>query len=145
MKPALCFVLFAAFAWADETADRAAIAKLMAGLNALPGWQDEQSLSRFFTLDAQGRRELGRLANTDRLMLEASQRPWSEVSSPRFVSRSVRFIAPGVALVDAANTQYGSLILARRIPVLLILRKEGTGWRIVTLRTLVDCAALSLP
>ena len=52
--------------------------------------------------------------------------------------RSIRFVTPDVAFTDAANTQYGSMILQTRIPVLLVLRREGIDWRIVSLRVLVD-------
>jgi hypothetical protein len=49
-------------------------------------------------------------------------------------------------LVDAANTQYGAVIPARRIPVLLVMKKEGAEWRIASLRVMVDLAAfMSLP
>jgi hypothetical protein len=62
------------------------------------------------------------------------------------VIQSIRFIAPEVALVDAANTQYGAVIPARRIPVLLVMKKEGAEWRIASLRVMVDLAAfMSLP
>ena len=78
-------------------------------------------------------------------MLEAAKRPWSEMSTPWFVSRSVRFISQDVAVVDGANTQYGSLILARGIPVLLVLKKESSHWRIATLRAMSGCGPLWLP
>jgi hypothetical protein len=35
------------------------------------------------------------------------------------------------------------MILARRIPVLFVMKKEGTAWRIASLRVLVD--VMSLP
>jgi hypothetical protein len=47
-----------------------------------------------------------------------------------------------VALVDAANTHFGSTILALRIPVLFVMKKEGAVWRISSLRVLVDIASL---
>jgi hypothetical protein len=43
-----------------------------------------------------------------------------------------------VALVDAANTQCGSIVLVRRVPVLLVMRRETGGWRIASLRLLAD-------
>jgi hypothetical protein len=97
--------------------------------------------SRLFTADADS--ELDRLLDLDRRLLELSREPWSEITSPRLVIQSIRFVTPDVALVNAANTHYGSMILARRIPVLFVMRKEGTVWRIASLRVLVD--VMSLP
>jgi len=52
------------------------------------------------------------------------------------VIHSIRFVTPDAAIVDAANTQYGSTILVWRIPVLLVMKKTGTDWRIASLRVL---------
>jgi hypothetical protein len=93
-----------------------------------------------FTADAEN--ELNRLASLDRWLIERSKEPWSEVTTPRLVIQSVRFVTPDAALVDAANTLFGSTILARRIPVLVVMKKEGAGWRISSLRVLVDIASL---
>jgi hypothetical protein len=68
-------------------------------------------------------------------MVEAAKRPWSETMMPRMVVQSIRFVTPDVALVDAAETQFGST-LNRRIPLLLVMKKEGTKWRIASLRLL---------
>ncbi len=61
---------------------------------------------------------------------------------PRIVIQSVRFITPEIALVDAANTQYGSTILVRRVPVLFVMKKEARDWRIASLRVLADFTTL---
>jgi len=42
-------------------------------------------------------------------------------------------VAPGVALVDAVQTRYGSLVLKQTAPVTLLLRLEDGGWKIVSL------------
>jgi hypothetical protein len=68
--------------------------------------------------------------------------PWSEVTKPRIALHSIRFITSDVALVDAANTQYGSTILVRRVPVLLIMKRETSGWRIASVRVMVDLESL---
>jgi hypothetical protein len=56
---------------------------------------------------------------------------------PRMVIQSIRFVPPDVAMADAADTQFGTT-MSRRIPVLLVMRKEGAEWRIASLRVLND-------
>lgn len=58
---------------------------------------------------------------------------WSEVTAPRIGKELVRFVSPDVALVDATQTRYGSLILKQSAPVTLLLRLDGGVWRIVSL------------
>ncbi|MGA3096435.1 MAG: hypothetical protein ABSF25_08285 [Bryobacteraceae bacterium] len=146
MKALLCIpLLLAAHAWAaDADADRAAIERVVGALNSAqsrPGARPDSSL---FTADADN--QLDRLENLNRRLSQASKEPWSETTTPKMVIQSIRFITPEVALVDAANTQYGAVIPARRIPVLLVMKKEGAEWRIASLRVMVDLAAfMSLP
>ena len=66
-------------------------------------------------------------------MRQASDGPWSEVTAPRIVSESIRFVTPDVALVDAVIAQYGSLLVSRE-PVLLLMKKQATEWRIASVR-----------
>jgi hypothetical protein len=97
---------------------------------------DRTQKQALFTSDAQN--ELDRLASLDHRLVPTSDGPLSEVTMPRIVIESVRFITADVALVDAANTQYGSVILMRRLPVLLVMKKEGQNWRIAALRVLIN-------
>ncbi len=60
-------------------------------------------------------------------------RIWSEVTAPVIGKESVRMVAPGVALVDASETRYGSLILKQTAPVALRPRLDGGDWGIVSL------------
>jgi len=82
--------------------------------------------------------DLGRLTALNTQWLQLSSEPWSEMTSPRLTIRSIRFVTPDVALVNAASVQYGSNIPVRRIPVLFVLKKEGKDWRIAALRVLAD-------
>jgi hypothetical protein len=66
-------------------------------------------------------------------MRQISDRPWSEVTAPRIVATSIRFVTPDVAPVDAVIAQYGSLSGSRE-PVLLVMTKQGREWRIASLR-----------
>jgi hypothetical protein len=129
MKAIPCIVApFVACAWADEAAERTAIEGVIGALNdAQPGTSARSSL---FTADAEN--ELDRRS-------QPSDRPWSEVTRPRLVIQAIRFVTPEVALVNAASTQYGSTTPVRRIPVLLVMKKEA-NWRIASLRLLAPMA-----
>jgi len=144
MKTIICISLvFAALSWADEAADRAAIERVVGALNTDRTGAGQGRIASLFTTDnSDADKELDRLATLDRQLLRASEKPWSEVTTPRLVIQSIRFITPEVALVDAGNTQYGSMILVRRVPVLLVMRKEAKAWRIASLRVLADLMVL---
>ena len=117
MKGILCLpLLLTACAWGDEAADRTAIEKAVTQLD--------------FSADADVAAEFHRLW--------PAGEPWSEVTPPRIQSRAIRFITPDVALVDATSTQYGSVILVRRVPLVLVMRRERTEWRIAALRVAAD-------
>src|SRR5207302_2579056 len=99
MKAVICTLLVAtAYAWADGAADRAAIEHVIGSLNVGQA-AGEKPLSVLFTTDAEN--ELDRLVNLNRWLLERSNEPWSEVTTPRLVIQSLRFVTPDVALVDA--------------------------------------------
>jgi hypothetical protein len=137
MRALFCIpLLFAAHAWADQAADRAAIERVIGALNSAQSRPGEKPDSSLFTADADN--QLDRLADLNRRLFQASKEPWSEATTPRMAIQSIRFVTPDVALVDAANTQYGSVIPARRIPLLLVMKKEGADWRIASLRVLMD-------
>jgi hypothetical protein len=140
MRGIICASLvFAALAWADEPVDRVAIQRVVDGLNRDDPAQGQKRIAGLFTDDADN--QLNRLSDLDRRLLPSNE-PWSEATTPRIVVQSIRFITPDVALVDAANTQYGSMILVRRVPVLLVMRREARGWRIASLRVMVYLMSL---
>jgi hypothetical protein len=56
------------------------------------------------------------------------------VTPPHIAIQSIRFLTPEVALVDATSTQFGTMILVRRVPIWLVMKKEITGWKIASLR-----------
>ncbi|MGC9950890.1 MAG: hypothetical protein ABSF64_31375 [Bryobacteraceae bacterium] len=133
MKLLLClYLLCSACLWADQDTDRVAIENVIGALNEPRGDARAKPLSDLFTSDADPA-ELDRLSDMERRMREVSSGPWSEVTAPRIVARSVRFVTPDVALVDAAISQIGSLSASHK-PVLLVMKKQGTDWRIACLR-----------
>lgn len=70
--------------------------------------------------------------NLYRTLLDEARRPWSEVSAPAIVSRSIRFITSDVAMVDAALTQTG--VAPRSIPILFVMKREDASWKIASVR-----------
>jgi len=154
--PLLC----ASLAFADDTADRVAIDGVIRTLNEAP-----QS-ARLFTADFDGAAELARLtpnapasnskfdysrAGESRPAgLVISHEPFGEASwnpfslglpaivsaPPRFVVKSLRFVGPDVALLDAVQEHYDLLKPTQRIPVLLVLKRETDVWRIASIRAL---------
>ena len=134
----MCVVLAASSGLASEREDRADIERVVSILND-PRTTAAQKGALFAT-DAQN--QLDRLAELDHRMIGEPRAPWSEVTTPRIVIQSMRFITPDVALVDAVNTQYGSVILVHRVPVLIVMKKEEQDWRIAALRVLFDLGSL---
>ncbi len=119
MKLLLCFwILATSCAWADEATDREAIEQQVSAFN-----NHSKPPSDLFTAD---------MPDSERTALLTE--PMSEVSSVKIVIRSVRFITPEVAMVDCTNTQYGSAIVVQTIPVLLVVKKDGSQWKIAYLR-----------
>jgi hypothetical protein len=128
VKLILCFsILIASRAWADEGTDRQAIEQVIAAFN-----NHSKPPSDLFTADT---------PDSERIILSADERPLSEVTPSKLILRSVRFITSRVALVECANTQYGSVIMARNTPVLLVMKKDKAQWRIASLRVV----GLSMP
>jgi len=119
MKILSCVFLYATvIAQADETTDRAVIAKVIAALN-----------------DGKARPDL----QCDLLPAGAM----SEVSPPHISTREVHFITPDVALVDAENTQYGSTIVVRRVPIVFVLKRQADEWKIAATRA--NCPLPPIP
>lgn len=142
MRLVLCSVslFFASWALADSASDRVAIASVITALN-----DHSRPRSSLFTADAAADSdELARLSSMDR-MLSRSDGPLSEVTAPKIEIRSIRFITRNVAMVDAANTQYGALILSKSVPLLLVMKREGSNWRIASFRIMVEFSKLTPP
>ncbi len=68
------------------------------------------------------------ISDVDRAYL--SPEPMSEVTRPRLDVRSIHWLTEVTALVEAGNTQFGSLIMKRNESVLVLFRKYGVRWRI---------------
>lgn len=137
MKALLCLpLLFAACAWADESAERQDIDRVIASVNDNPP-------AATFTADSDARPTLERLRpwakeRGRRPAVVISHDPWGEATISwtgpcgPIVSRTIRFITPDVALADA-TCGYGD---SSGLPLLFVLKKERADWKIASLRIL---------
>ena len=166
VKPILWLSLIiascASCAAADEAADRVVIQRTIAALNEFPPraalfTPDASSeLGRLPTV--QGRvyripgpsRDPAAMPRVDRPTVTISHEPWGEAAiglpgmeslpaleilNPRIVSGAIRFITPHVAVVDGDWT-YKDGAVTETTPLLFVMKKEGDGWKIASLRVL---------
>jgi hypothetical protein len=112
-------LLLPAGARADEAADRAAIEKTIAALSDAAAKPAD-----VWAPGVDGAVERRKL----------STGPMSEVFSGKISTQSIRFVTRRIAMVDASQTQFGSTILSRSVPLVLMLKKVRKGWRISELR-----------
>ena len=61
-------------------------------------------------------------------------RIWSEFSPAILRIRSVQLAGPDMAIVVAAWVRYGSTVVLREAPVVLVVRRDGDAWRITKRR-----------
>ena len=149
-------ILVTSSVWAaDEAADRASVEATVAALN------DSPTPSNIFTADfpnaaeLQGLREESRpvilrpidgvTIRTQAGTLVISREPMGEAAwypplattaiAPRFVTRAVTFTTPDTAVVIAV---YERPFLPQKTPVLLVLRQEGSDWRIASFRVISE-------
>jgi hypothetical protein len=108
------FPMLAACAWATDPAGSEAIRQAIATFN------NPRERASVLARDAD-------IAPLDRF---AGQ----EVSPVYFEATAIRLVTPDVAFVDAAASQFGSLILKRTTPAVFVLKREGGAWRISVMR-----------
>jgi hypothetical protein len=129
VKIVLCLaILITPALWADEAADRTAIKATIAALNS------SLTPASIFTADFPYAAELQHLRETPpTFTVVISREPWGEATwystPPRFLTRSVTFVAPDTAVVVATY---------ERQPVLFVVKLESSSWRIASFRTLPE-------
>jgi hypothetical protein len=119
-------LVLTAVAFSETPADRTSIEQVIRSLLSA------KTPSVLFTADADS--DLDRLKDADLRMAEAARQPWSELTPPQLVIQAIRFMTPDVATVDVADTQFGTV--PRRVPLLLVMKKNGSDWRIASLKVL---------
>ena len=70
---------------------------------------------------------------------------WSETTAPVIQNESVRLLSDDVALVNANQVQYGSLILKKSVPLTMLLKYAGGRWQIMTMRLNQFCITEAPP
>ncbi len=119
----------------NRSVETARIRSVIAELNEARKNSDAKAFSQLFVQD--GTLRVGtEIIATGRDAIERTvNKPafWSEVTPPIIGNEFVRFVSSDVALVDATQTQYGSLILKQSVPVTLLMKLDGHEWRIVSL------------
>jgi hypothetical protein len=113
---AICgiFLILAARGWAADPADSDSIRKAIATFN------NTRERTTVLARDAD-------ISPLDRF---AGQ----ELSQVYFEATSIRFVTPDVAFVDAAASQYGSMIMKRTMSAAFVLKREDGAWRISVMR-----------
>ena len=129
-------LLFAFGLRADEAQDRTAINKVIAALN------DPAQRAGLFTKDVDSTVHFERLVDLHRAPTSlpggiiGTHEPWTGLTMPRVVSGNIRFVTADVALVDGASTVEGAVTIARRVPLLFVMRREAAQWKISAVRVL---------
>ena len=136
MRHAAVFLSLLLVATAPAPAQLQQIRSLIGSLNHALQARDAAAFSLLFAPNGDLRIGDGTFAPTisaiDQLF---PHRPaWSETTIPTITSESAILVSPGIAIVEAVQIQYGSLILRQSRPVHMLLRHDGAAWRIVSLR-----------
>jgi hypothetical protein len=141
MKALLWATLFlAANAFADEAAERAAIGRVILGLN-------DSSQRRFLTGNAEAEFERLRRAHPlafriigpavgDRPTVTISHEPWGEATIDLSGRPSIVFITADVALAEGACAYEDHPGTQETTPLLFVMKKEGDDWKIAAIRVL---------
>jgi hypothetical protein len=133
----LCLtILIASAVWADETTDRAGIEATVAALNISPS-QPNLFTGDFADID-KVQQFLGQAAT-----LTVSREPMGEATIylprlTRFVTRSVTVISPDTSVVVAIHERQFKPTESTRVPVLFVLKREGSDWHIASFRVLAE-------
>jgi uncharacterized protein (TIGR02246 family) len=119
----------------DRPAEVARIRSVIAELNKARKTPIPKAFSQLFVRDGTLRIGNEIVANGRDAIEKSLKNPsaWTEITAPNIENESVRFVSSDVALVDATQTRYGSVILKQSLPVTLLLKLEGNEWRIVSL------------
>jgi len=112
------------------------IRSLITEINQARSRSDVRAFSRLFTVDGDLRLGNKILAIGPSAIEHALRRRviWTETTPPIIENDSLRLLLSDIAIIDADQTQYGSLILKESIPVTLLLKRDGASWRIFSLQ-----------
>ena len=132
MKPIFLLLLLFCTRTRADSSDRTAIEATLHALSEPAVWKDAAALATFFRGDAD-RAEIHRLSRAHHLLLDPALLPWSERSIPRIKVDSIRWVTPDVAVVVAADTQFGSTG-PHSIALFFVMKREAAAWKIAAAR-----------
>ena len=132
MKPILLLLLLFCARTRADSSDRTAIETTLHALSDPAVWKDAAALAPFFTADAD-RAEIDRLSRAHHALLDPALLPWSERSIPRIKVSSIRWVTPEVAVVVAADTQFGSTG-SHAVALFFVMKKQAAAWKIAAVR-----------
>jgi uncharacterized protein (TIGR02246 family) len=113
------------------------IRSVISALNKARAQHDSKAFAQLFTTDGELRIGSQIVATGPAGIENALRRPeeiWSETFSAGIEIGSIRFLSRNIAVVDAVQNQFGSLILKQSVPVTVWLKRSGRNWRITSLR-----------
>jgi hypothetical protein len=133
VRTALCLLpFFTAVLWADEAADRLSINSVIEALN------DPARRASLFTKDADTSVDFDHLIGLHKKSSfiggTGGNESWTVLTKPRVAGGPIRFVTPDVATVDGASTVMGAVTIERSVPLLFVVKREGSAWRISTVR-----------
>jgi uncharacterized protein (TIGR02246 family) len=135
MRTVFAIVVAAVCSWTALAQEPIGIRSVIAKLNQARKNSNAKALSELFAPDGMLRVGATVVASGQDAIGDALDKraAWSEVTAPVIGKVSVRLLSPDVALVDATQTQYGSLIVKQSDPITLLMKLDGNEWRIVSL------------
>src|SRR5260221_8839844 len=111
----------------NRTVEVARVRAVIAELNKARMKYDGKAFSQLFARD--GTVRIGReIVATGQAAIEKTvNKPlfWSETTVPTIENESVRFVSSEMALVNAVEVQYGSIILKESVAATLLMKLEG--------------------
>jgi hypothetical protein len=99
--------------------ERTAVEELVTGINSARSENKPAALEALLSGDLSPA-ERAAIVESEKVVCEAARQILSELTVPQLNIRTLRLITPDVVEVDAANVQFGFLIVSRRRNVLLI-------------------------
>jgi hypothetical protein len=118
---------------ASETTDRVAVDKVFFQLKDALAHRDRNALGKLLASGANREELTTELLNLDPAAPDSKSGPWTEMSRTVLIIDSVQFPEKNRAEVATMASQYGP-VASRRSIVVLLLKRERSGWKIESLR-----------
>ncbi len=130
-------VLLTVFALVLQAQDTAGVKLLLTEINEAYRKSDLPAMAALFAPGGElryGTRILGADPEQIAKELQPARKQWSETTPPYLGDETIRFLSPELALIDVNQIQFGSMLLKRSIPYLLIAKRDGDRWKVLSMR-----------